>query len=228
MSKENCVVELRMVNKVYTNGVPTHVLHDISFRVEPGEFMAVVGPSGSGKTTLLNIIGLLDTPTSGEVVICDRNVAGLSEDERAYMRRDYIGFIFQQFYLLPEFNALDNALMPCFLRDCKDAGERQERIIELLRLVGLGDRIYHRPSQLSGGEQQRVAIVRALANDPALVLADEPTGTLDTKSGRVVFNLMKELNETTGKSFLMVTHDPVLASETDSAIHIEDGRIVES
>lgn len=226
MRKEDCVVELRKVNKIFTNGVETHVLHDIDIRVNPGEFVSVVGPSGSGKTTLLNIIGLLDAPTSGDVILCDMNVAQLPEDERARLRREYIGFIFQQFYLLPEFTALENALMPCRIAMREDMEERKEYIIGLLTQVGLGDRINFRPSQLSGGQQQRVAIVRALSNDPAFVLADEPTGTLDTKSGRVVFDLMKQLNETTGKSFLMVTHDPVLASETKRVVRIEDGWIV--
>ena len=226
MSKENCVVELRKINKIYTNGVATHVLHDIDMRINPGEFVGLVGPSGSGKTTMLNIVGLLDTPTSGELILCDMNVANMPEDERARLRREYIGFIFQQFYLLPEFTALENALMPCRLAHCENMEERSRFVTELLAQVGLGDRINYRPSQLSGGQQQRVAIVRALSNDPAFVLADEPTGTLDTKSGRVVFDLMRQLNETTGKSFLMVTHDPALAAETDRMVRIEDGRIV--
>jgi lipoprotein-releasing system ATP-binding protein len=226
MNKQNCLVELRKINKIYPGGVETHVLHDIDLRIEPGEFAGLVGPSGSGKTTLLNIVGLLDTPTSGEVSICDMNAARLDEDERARLRREYIGFIFQQFYLLPEFTALENALMPCRLAHCEDMEERTEMVRHLLEQVGLGDRIDYRPSQLSGGQQQRVAIVRALSNDPAFVLADEPTGTLDTKSGRMVFDLMHELNRTTGKSFLMVTHAPALAAESDRMIHIEDGRIV--
>lgn len=228
MSKEDCVVELRKINKIFTNGVDTHVLHDVDLRIDPGEFVGLVGPSGSGKTTLLNIVGLLDTPTSGEVVICDMDVANMPEDERARLRREYIGFIFQQFYLLPEFTALENALMPCRLARCPNMEERAEYVTHLLDQVGLGDRVNFRPNQLSGGQQQRVAIVRALSNDPAFVLADEPTGTLDTKSGRIVFDLMKQLNETTGKSFLMVTHDPALAAETDRMVRIEDGRIVQN
>ena len=228
MSKQDCVVELKQINKIYTNGVDTHVLFDVDLRMEPGEFVGLVGPSGSGKTTLLNIVGLLDTPTSGEVNICDMNVANMPEDERARLRREYIGFIFQQFYLLPEFTALENAMMPCRLSNCPNMEERTEFVTGLLTQVGLGDRVNYRPNQLSGGQQQRVAIVRALANDPAFVLADEPTGTLDTKSGRIVFDLMRQLNETTGKSFLMVTHDPALAAETDRMVRIEDGRIVTS
>ena len=226
MSKTDCVVELKKINKIYRGGVDTHVLFDVDLRMNPGEFVGLVGPSGSGKTTLLNIVGLLDTPTSGEVNICDMNVANMPEDERARLRREYIGFIFQQFYLLPEFTALENAMMPCRLSNCPNMEERAEFVTALLTQVGLGDRVNYRPNQLSGGQQQRVAIVRALANDPAFVLADEPTGTLDTKSGRIVFDLMRQLNETTGKSFLMVTHDPALAAETDRMVRIEDGRIV--
>lgn len=227
MNKDDCAVELHKINKIFSNGVDTHVLHDVDLQVNPGEFVGVVGASGSGKTTLLNIIGLLDTPTSGEVLLCDRDVARISEDERAMLRREYIGFIFQSYYLLPEFTVLENAMMPCRLRDCATADLQQERIISLLNQVGLGDRLDFRPNQLSGGQQQRVAIVRALANDPAFVLADEPTGTLDSKAGRTVFELMRELNKTTGKSFLMVTHDENLVKETDRVIHIVDGRIVD-
>ena len=228
MKKEECHVKLQKVNKIFKNGVDTHVLYDIDLSLNPGEFVGVVGVSGSGKTTLLNIIGLLDTATSGEVIICDKNVAQLSEDERAMLRRDYVGFIFQQFYLLPEFTVLENAMMPGRLRNTPDTTVERKRVEALLGLVGLGDRLNFLPSQLSGGQQQRVAIVRALANDPIFVLADEPTGTLDSKSGRIVFDLMHKLNHETGKSFLMVTHDENLVKETDRIIHMVDGRIVEN
>ena len=227
MRKEACIVELRNVYKTYYDGVATPVLFDIDLKVNPGEFVAVVGASGSGKTTLLNIIGLLDTPTSGEVLLCDMNAAQLSEDERARLRREYIGFIFQLFYLLPEFTVLENAMMPCEIMGCPDEEERREYVSHLLDLVGLGERLHYRPSQLSGGQQQRVAIVRALANNPAFVLADEPTGTLDSKSGRAVFDLMRQLNRETHKSFLMVTHDEAFAKEADRAVHIVDGRLTE-
>jgi len=223
--ENRCVVELKDVNKTYYNGVATPVLFDINICVKPGEFVSVVGASGSGKTTLLNIIGLLDTPTSGQVILHGRDVSQLSEDDRAQLRREYLGFIFQLYYLLPEFTVLENALMPCMISDCKDMDEKRARAAEFLSQVGLGDRLNYHPSQLSGGQQQRVAIVRALTNDPAIVLADEPTGTLDSKSGRAVFDLMRELNRTTGKSFLMVTHDETFAREADRAIPIVDGRI---
>ena len=225
MRKAECTVELKKVNKIFGNGIPTHVLHDIDLRLEPGEFVAVLGASGSGKTTLLNIIGLLDKPTSGEVLICDRDVGKLEEDERAMLRRDFIGFIFQMYYLLPEFTVLENAMMPCRLSGCESLEEKKKTVVDLLTLVGLEERLDFLPSQLSGGQQQRVAIVRALANDPVFVLADEPTGTLDTKSGRIVFDLMVKLNKETRKSFLMVTHDEHLASETDRIVRIVDGRI---
>ncbi|HAH85850.1 MAG TPA: lipoprotein-releasing system ATP-binding protein LolD [Armatimonadetes bacterium] len=223
--QERCVVELKNVNKTYYNGVATPVLFDINLCVAPGEFVSVVGASGSGKTTLLNIIGLLDAPTSGQVILHGRDVSQFSEDERAQMRREYLGFIFQFYYLLPEFTVLENALMPCRISNCKEMDAKRARAIELLQQVGLGNRIDYHPGQLSGGQQQRVAIVRALTNDPALVLADEPTGTLDSKSGLAVFELMKELNRTTGKSFLMVTHDEGFAREADRTLPIVDGRI---
>jgi ABC-type lipoprotein export system ATPase subunit len=218
-------VELRNVCKTYYGGVPTPVLFDVNLRVDPGEFVAVVGASGSGKTTLLNIIGLLDAATSGEVRLDGTNVAALSDKERSVLRRDYLGFIFQFHYLLLEFDVLENALMPCRLRGKAFRDQRKNAMSELLRQVGLGERLTYRPGQLSGGEQQRVAIVRALANDPVIVLADEPTGNLDSVNGRAVFSLMRELNRSTGKAFLIVTHDETFAREADRIIHIRDGKV---
>ncbi|MGA2264172.1 MAG: ABC transporter ATP-binding protein [Acidobacteriota bacterium] len=225
MSGPDPAVELRGVSKTYFGGVPTPVLFDINLRVMPGEFVAVVGASGSGKTTLLNIVGLLDSTTEGEVWLGGRNVAHLTELERAMLRRDYLGFIFQFHYLLAEFSVIENALMPCRLRGKQFCDARQEAMEDLLRRVGLGDRIQYRPRQLSGGQQQRVAIIRALANDPVVILADEPTGNLDSANGRAVFDLMRELNRLTGKAFLIVTHDESLAREAERVIHIRDGRI---
>ncbi len=221
------VLELRGVNKSFFGEVTTQVLFDINLRVMPGEFVAIVGASGSGKTTLLNLMGLLDTPTSGEVFLGGKDAASLSEDERAIMRRDFLGFIFQFHYLLPEYNVLENVLIPCRLRGRSFEEANRHRMTELLGLIGLKERIAHRPSQLSGGQQQRVAILRALANDPVLVLADEPTGNLDSKSGEIVFNLMRELNLTTQKAFLMVTHDTYFAERADRLIRLVDGRVVE-
>jgi ABC-type lipoprotein export system ATPase subunit len=225
MNGPSAVIELRGISKTYENGVPTPVLFDIDLHVSPGEFVAVVGSSGSGKTTLLNIMGLLDAPTTGEIIIGGHPADRLTEEQRAFLRRDYLGFIFQFHYLLPEFSALENALMPCRLQGRAKEEARRERVTALLEQVGLKERLHHRPSQLSGGEQQRVAIVRALANDPSLVLADEPTGNLDSQNSQGVFELMRELNRTTGKSFLMVTHDEQFASRADRVIHLVDGRI---
>jgi lipoprotein-releasing system ATP-binding protein len=225
MSGLEPAIELRGISKTYFGGVPTPVLFDIDLRVLPGEFVAVVGASGSGKTTLLNIVGLLDSTTKGEVRLGGRNVAQLTELERALLRRDYLGFIFQFHFLLAEFNVIENALMPCRLRGKPFRNSREKIMEDMLRRVGLGERLKYRPGQLSGGQQQRVAIIRALANDPVVILADEPTGNLDSVNGRAVFDLMRELNRLTGKAFLIVTHDESLASEAERVIHIRDGRI---
>ena len=226
MSTGAPAVELIDVSKTYFNGVPTPVLFGVSLQVDPGEFVAVVGASGSGKTTLLNIVGLLDAPTSGEVRLGGKNVAVLSETQRSLLRRDYLGFIFQFHYLLLEFDALENALMPCRLKGKTYTDARKTAMSDLLAQVGLGDRLSYRPSQLSGGQQQRVAIVRALANDPVLILADEPTGNLDSVNGSAVFSLMRRLNRLTGKAFLIVTHDETFAREADRVIRLRDGRVV--
>lgn len=222
------VVELRNINKVFDTGIRTQVLFDINLRIMPGEFVAIVGSSGSGKTTLLNLIGLLDTPTDGQIILDGTDTATLSEDQRALLRRDYLGFIFQFHYLLPEFNVLENVLMPCRLKGREVEQANTQRMTELLHQVGLGERIKYRPHQLSGGQQQRVAILRALSNDPVLVLADEPTGNLDSKSGNTVFSLMRELNQATQKAFLMVTHDAAFAQQADRVIYLVDGRIAQS
>ena len=219
------VAELKGIDKIYGTRVKTQVLFDINMLVNPGEFTAIVGASGSGKTTLLNILGLLDTPSTGEVLLNGKNTAQLDENARASLRRDYLGFIFQFHYLLPEFNVLENTLLPCMLRGPESMADNRERMIELLELVGMADRLRYRPNQLSGGQQQRVAIVRSLANDPLLILADEPTGNLDSKTGHAVFDLMQNLCEKTGKAFLMVTHDEGFAAQTHHQIHLVDGRI---
>ncbi|MHB1309596.1 MAG: ABC transporter ATP-binding protein [Limisphaerales bacterium] len=222
------VVELRAITKEYPGAVTTRVLTEVDLAVAPGEFVAVVGASGSGKTTLLNLVGLLDTPTSGQLWLAGRDVARLDETERARLRRDDLGFIFQFHYLLPEFSVLENALMPCRILGEAAEDAARDRVRQLLQQVGLGDRLHFRPHQLSGGQQQRAAIVRALANDPALVLADEPTGNLDSKNGRAVFEMMRFLNQATGKAFLMVTHDEHFAAEADRVIHLVDGRVADT
>jgi len=220
------VVEIDQVSKTYYTGdVATPVLFDLSFSVVPGEFVAIVGGSGSGKTTLLNLMGLLDRPTSGVIRVEGREVSHLDEVGRAHMRRDRLGFIFQFHYLLPEFTVLENALMPCRMRGREFEASQTARMRDLLTYVGLGEKLAVRPNQLSGGQQQRVAVVRSLANDPAVVFADEPTGNLDSKSGRMVFDLMKRLSRESGTAFIMVTHDDNFALEADRVIRIRDGRI---
>jgi lipoprotein-releasing system ATP-binding protein len=220
------VVQALGVSKTFENGVPTAVLFDVDLGVDPGEFVVIQGSSGSGKTTLLNLIGLLDTPSAGVIRLAGRDTAELSEDERARFRRDYLGFVFQFHYLLPDFTALENALMTCRLRGRAAEAAERERVVSLMERVGLADRLHFRPGQLSGGQQQRVAIVRALANSPSLVLADEPTGNLDSRSGRGVFDLMRELNRVTRAAFVMVTHDEGLAREADRVVRLVDGRVV--
>ncbi len=218
------LAELQKVCKVYADGVPVWALLDVDLAVSPGEFVVVVGPSGCGKTTLLNILGLLDTPTSGKVLLGGEDVSKLSDDARSRLRRDVVGFVFQNYFLLPDFNVLENALMPLRLRGAVRPQERQ-RVLALLEQVGLADRLWAFPSQLSGGQQQRVALVRALANDPLLVLADEPTGNLDSKNGQAVYDLMHHLNRSTGKAFVLVTHDERFTVAADRVVRMADGRI---
>ena len=219
------ILDVRNVKKSYRMGkVVVQALRDVSFNVEEGEFLAVLGPSGSGKSTLLHIIGCLDRPDDGEIIIEGKNVLRLSDDELADLRLKKIGFVFQFFNLLPRLTALENVMLPLILAEASDK-ESYKRAKELLELVGLGGRLNHRPSELSGGEQQRVAIARALINNPKLVLADEPTGNLDTKSGWEIVNLMRRLNEEMKQTFIVVTHDPQIAEVADRIIYIKDGLI---
>jgi len=207
--------------------VETQALRGVSLSIESGEFTALVGPSGSGKTTLLQLIGCLDQPTSGRVFITGKDVSKLNRNQRADMRRGTIGFIFQFFALIPTLTAYENVEMPLILIGEK-AAERRARVTQLLKSVGLTDRAQHRPDQLSGGEQQRVAVARALATNPALILADEPTANLDTPNGQQVMETMTRLNQETGVTFVFATHDPRVIKYARRIITLRDGRIVEN
>jgi ABC-type lipoprotein export system ATPase subunit len=201
------------------------VLKGIDLAVERGEIAAIMGVSGSGKSTLMNLIGCLDVPTSGRYLFADREVLGLTDDELSELRNTHIGFVFQSFYLLPYATVLENVLLPSLYRE-NTTGSARERAVELLRLIGLGERLHFRPNRLSGGEQQRVAICRALMNDPELLLADEPTGQLDSRTASEIMNLLVMMNQR-GKTVIVVTHDPAIAAYAKRTIRIKDGVIVD-
>ena len=224
MTKE--IVRLENIWKVYENfGIKNEVLKGINLTIREGEFVAIMGPSGSGKTTLMNIMGCLDTPTSGKYYLDGKDVSNLSDDQLSEIRNEYIGFVFQQFYLIQYLNVLENVLMPTIYSK-KDRKNVRERAKNLLENVGLGDKLKFKPSQLSGGQQQRVAIARALINEPQLILADEPTGALDSKTAESIMNIFKELNKK-GKTVVIITHDPNIASQTRRIIRIKDGIFID-
>ena len=226
----DAIIQVRDLTKVYGEGPSaTYALRGLSAQVESGEFIAVMGPSGSGKSTLMNIIGCLDRPTDGTYILDGEDVSDLSRPELAEVRNQKIGFVFQSFNLLPRLTALQNLMLPMIydVRLRWDEFEQEERAIAALEAVGLGDRIDHRPNELSGGQQQRVAIARALVNQPAIILADEPTGNLDTRSGKELMNLLKELHEQ-GSTIVMVTHDPQTAVYAERTICVRDGQSVQS
>ena len=205
--------------------VDVSALNGVDLRVETGEFMSIMGPSGSGKTTLLNLIGALDRPTEGKVRIKGTDISRLNDDELAELRNREIGFVFQFFNLVARMSALKNVEMPmAFAGVSQD--ERKRRATELLESVGLGDRIDHRPTELSGGEQQRVAIARALVNNPSVVLCDEPTGNVDSKTGKEVMEILRKLNRQQQQTFVIVTHDPLVAESVDRIAHMQDGVII--
>jgi len=219
------IVKVHGVKKAYRMGkVIVPALRGVSFEVEEGEFLAVLGPSGSGKSTLLHLIGCLDRPDEGKIFIGGADVLKLNDEELAELRLRKIGFVFQFFNLLPRLTAIRNVELPLLIAGVPERKAR-ERAMEMLRLVGLETRVNHRPTELSGGEQQRVAIARALINNPKIVLADEPTGNLDTKSGWEIVQLMKRLNKERGQTFIVVTHDPHIAETADRILYLKDGLI---
>ncbi len=223
------LISVRDLRKVYQTGdVEVHALRGVSLDIAPGEFVSVIGPSGSGKSTFMHIVGCLDRPTSGGYVLGGRDVSNLSRDELAVVRNAQIGFVFQGFNLLPRTTALDNVELPLLYNGTRSTGsERRRRAMAALELVGLADRAHHTPNQLSGGQQQRVAIARALINDPSLILADEPTGNLDTKTSVEVMGVFQTLNEQRGITILLVTHEPDIAQYGSRIIRFRDGHIVE-
>lgn len=219
------IVQLNHVYKDYTRGKePVPVLKDICLDVEKGEYLAIMGPSGSGKTTLMNLIGCLDVPTKGFYTLDDKRVDGLDENALAEIRNKYIGFVFQNFYLLPRMTALDNVALPLLYAGVPQK-ERRARAKAALEAMGLGERIHFLPSQLSGGQCQRVAIARAIVGNPQLLLADEPTGALDTTAGNQIMDIFRELSNQ-GMTIIMITHEPAIAERADQIYHILDGRLV--
>ncbi len=222
------VAKIENVTKTFKIGeVETRALRGVDLSIENGEFTALVGPSGSGKTTLLQLIGCLDQPTSGKVFINGKDVTKLNRNQRADLRKSALGFVFQFFALIPTLTAYENVEMPLLL-DHHSATERRERVNQLLVSVGLADRAHHRPDQLSGGEQQRVAVARALATNPSLILADEPTANLDTENGRQVMEIMQKLNNETGVTYVFATHDPRVIKYAKRVVTLRDGVIVEN
>jgi len=221
------MILIENLTKIYRMGtVEVQALRDVNLEIKDGEFLAIIGPSGSGKSTLLNMIGCLDKPTNGAVFIDGINTGKLSENGLAEIRRRKIGFIFQQFNLIHTLNALENVALPMFFAGVRHE-TRMERAEELLAKVGLGDRIHHKPSELSGGEQQRMAIARALSNDPEIIIGDEPTGNIDTEAGKVIMDILEGLNHE-GRTIIVVTHDAEIAARAHTTKRMRDGSVLET
>ena len=222
--KSEPVIRVKDLKKVYRMGdVEVHALRGIDLEVRPGEIIAIMGPSGSGKSTLMNMIGCLDSPSDGEYYLDGQLVSDLVDDELAAVRNKKIGFVFQNYNLLPRANALQNVQLP--LRYSDDKSSLRERSASALEKVGLGDRMNHKPKELSGGQQQRVAIARAIVNEPAIILADEPTGNLDSQSGQEIMELLLNLNARNGTTLVIVTHDPGVAAQAQRIVHLKDGLV---
>ncbi len=219
------LISLENIYKIYKRGdTAVHALDGVTLQIENGEFVAIVGPSGSGKSTMMNILGCLDTPSDGTYIFEDKDISKLNDDQLAVIRNRHIGFVFQSFNLLPKLDAVENVELPLTYAG-KKGPARRDRAVEMLNAVGLGNRIHHKPSELSGGQQQRVAIARALSTDPPIILADEPTGNLDTKSGREIMEILKELH-LSGKTIILITHDISVANQAERNVYIQDGKIV--
>ncbi|MBQ8965777.1 ABC transporter ATP-binding protein [Ruminococcus sp.] len=227
MKRSEPVIHMQSVTKKYYVGEPNElqILFDIGLDICEGEFVSIVGASGSGKSTLMNIIGLLDRPTEGEYLLNGTTTRVMDDKALSRIRNKEIGFVFQNFNLIPKISALKNVEMPMMYAGVSQK-KRTQRAMELIELVGMGDRYTHDPARLSGGQKQRVAIARAMANDPSIILADEPTGALDTKTGRMVMDLFHELHDKQGKTIVLITHSPELAAETERMLTISDGRII--
>jgi lipoprotein-releasing system ATP-binding protein len=221
------VIETRGLKKTYFSKIDVPVLFGLDIEIRAREFVAIVGQSGSGKSTLLNILGALDVPTGGKVFVNGVDISSLDDDGLARLRSNDVGFIFQAHYLLDEFTCIENALMPITIRRGEASDEERDMVLGLLERVGLGDQTNKHPDEMSGGQNQRCAIVRALANSPKIVLADEPTGNLDSQSGAEVFEMMREMNRESGVAFVMITHDDRLAQAADRILLIQDGTISE-
>lgn len=226
----NVVVQLIDVTKELavkseSEQIVTTILANVNLSIARGEFTSITGPSGSGKTSLLYLMGGLDQPTQGTIVLEGRDITTMSEDELAELRNSKLGFVYQFHFLLPEFNALENVMIPMIARGRMSPKEAKERALEILEELGMAEKRFHKPNQLSGGQQQRVAIARALANEPLLLLADEPTGNLDSRNAEMIYDLFAKLNNELGQTIVVVTHDEHFASKTKRRVHILDGRI---
>jgi putative ABC transport system ATP-binding protein len=223
--ERSVVAQTVRLTKVYRlgNSVPVNALSEVSLRFRQGDFVAIMGASGSGKSTLLNLLGCLDRPTSGQYILAGRDVAGLDDDALSLIRSRYVGFIFQSYNLIPQLSVVENILSPLAYQRRKTPGSH-ERCLRLARLVGLEDRLHHRPAELSGGQQQRVAVARALVNNPHVILADEPTGNLDSATGCEIMDLLEGLNRA-GRTIIMVTHEPDVAARAHRIVRLRDGRV---